>query len=888
MEIQIPSPSVFLRKSPVLSNPLPAPAKSTKTAKPRTTTTTKPPVKTSSSAPNVNVQNGAVVKPKQSKSRNGKSSFLVSALRLASQWCSVVQITDCSFCLGCMTCKKKRLKCDETKPTCVQCEKRNVECEGYKKDYKWRSFEETNKTSRVGKGKKATNDVVEQVSNAPNQPDPAPHNHEELFGQERQERARSWSPTLDHAFNSATQALTGSSPPKMPSAGMVSPERRYSPSQFDPLPILHPGFSPSDFDLPPLHEPLHHHNRHRDSNDNPPFSTGSPNLVDLLLPGTDLRQPPDLSEPRPPMSPLPYQPGLADDGRMSRPSTGKEEEDFDEEILRAPMDSHFHDERSTAWMQMQRPPSPALSDTSSTSSRGSDLTLLRPPRLEPTSPEMLMCRFVQDTCGILSVKDGPSENPWRTLVLELGQGCEALSHAISSMSALHGATRDRSLRSAGIGHMNKSIRRLSGEIQSMRIDQALATSLALALGEGWDEKISTGIVHLKGANMLITKALADQTRNMERGLLTPADAKRMKFLTNTYVYLDVIARLSSEGEQASPDLEQMLEVVHRPFRNNRIEIDPLMGCATTLFPLMGKVAALIQRVRNTRVNSLNVIDEANTLRERLLDWNPPDHNFVQQPEDTNSSVHHAIHTAEAYRQAILLHLYQAVPELASEPSEILAHKIMKTLAGVPLSSNTLIVQIYPLLVGSCEMVAREDREFATKRWEAMMRRLSIVNVSSCWEIVQEVWLRRDQYLEAQRHGPRPNSADDRNFQPGQFIPPNLKRKTTGPMKSEQIFVDAPHASHGFFLDHENRPVKRRLTDTTGPDRMSAMGRQMTFTNRRSADAPISNIDFEYTVRGNLHWLAVMKEWQWEGESHSGPVVAYRHGCRERELTIHFA
>jgi len=45
--------------------------------------------------------------------------------------------------IGCITCKAKRLKCDETKPSCQQCHKRSVTCGGYKKDFKWRPFEET-------------------------------------------------------------------------------------------------------------------------------------------------------------------------------------------------------------------------------------------------------------------------------------------------------------------------------------------------------------------------------------------------------------------------------------------------------------------------------------------------------------------------------------------------------------------------------------------------------------------------------------------------------------------------------------------------------------------------------------------------------------------------
>lgn len=49
---------------------------------------------------------------------------------------------------GCITCKAKRLKCDETKPTCQQCHKRGVECGGFKKDYKWRPFEEMSFTNK--------------------------------------------------------------------------------------------------------------------------------------------------------------------------------------------------------------------------------------------------------------------------------------------------------------------------------------------------------------------------------------------------------------------------------------------------------------------------------------------------------------------------------------------------------------------------------------------------------------------------------------------------------------------------------------------------------------------------------------------------------------------
>ncbi|KAF2687977.1 hypothetical protein K458DRAFT_294648 [Lentithecium fluviatile CBS 122367] len=40
---------------------------------------------------------------------------------------------------GCTTCRKRKKKCDETKPFCLSCQKNNIHCEGYKPVEIWRS-----------------------------------------------------------------------------------------------------------------------------------------------------------------------------------------------------------------------------------------------------------------------------------------------------------------------------------------------------------------------------------------------------------------------------------------------------------------------------------------------------------------------------------------------------------------------------------------------------------------------------------------------------------------------------------------------------------------------------------------------------------------------------
>lgn len=40
---------------------------------------------------------------------------------------------------GCLTCRRRRKKCDERKPTCWNCERNNLECDGYQAPIKWKS-----------------------------------------------------------------------------------------------------------------------------------------------------------------------------------------------------------------------------------------------------------------------------------------------------------------------------------------------------------------------------------------------------------------------------------------------------------------------------------------------------------------------------------------------------------------------------------------------------------------------------------------------------------------------------------------------------------------------------------------------------------------------------
>ena len=567
------------------------------------------------------------------------------------------------------------------------------------------------------------------------------------------------------------------------------------------------------------------------------FSSGqSPRLIDLLLPGTDLNAPPlDYMNYRPQQSEVPYQPGGYP---PMQPEILNNEEDDVEEIVRQP-------DPAEAWVM--RLPSPSPSNSSSSSSDGSHFGTLNSvysqPKLHAGSPEMLMLGFDRQTCGILSVKDGPTENPWRTLVWPLARDSPALYHAISSMTAFHSTKLKPEMKVEGMEHMRRSIRHLASGIENMRTDTALATTLVLAFSESWDVHVKTGIEHLRGAKILVNQALTKHKQNSLMG----DDLVRLKFLCNTWVYMDVIARLTSVDDDETTDFDSALWS-GGSFMSNT-EVDPLMGCASTLFPLIGHVSNLVRKVRKSSTNSFSIISQANDLKGLIEDWQPP--SFFEPPEDPTSEIQHNLQTAEAYRWATLLYLHQAVPEIPSQTAAQLAKKVLVYLATVPLSSRAIIVQIYPLIAAGCEAVDQEDRAWVEDRWATMSRRMLIGNIDRCLEVVKEVWHRRDHH-EADKT--RRNSRRSATRMPSGYSSSasSMKRAFSAEEQGSVEFFDWADSFGG---------IKRRATQGD-----LGMPTAMTINpSRKSSTDIVEDIEYEKTVRGRMHWVGVMKDWEWESK-----------------------
>ena len=567
------------------------------------------------------------------------------------------------------------------------------------------------------------------------------------------------------------------------------------------------------------------------------WSDNSPTIANLLLPGTDLNsRPPDLMDYEPAQryqsSDFPGVPSL-----QAFPSIRSE--DDVEEILR---DS----DNPEAWAMAF--PSPVFSDSSSTSS-GSRFNILSSalygqPKLHPDSEEMLTQRFDTQTCGILSIKDGPTENPWRMKLWPMARESPALRYAINAMTAFHASKERPSLRIKGMQDFGQSLVLLSNGIQDESVDVSLATTLVLAFAESWDQLISTGITHLRGAKKLVNEVVT----TYRQGFLQPEVEARLSFLCRTWVYMDVIARLTALDGDESEDFDTVLSSPLCGSLASDHGVDPLMGCATTLFPLIGRVANLIRKVRTSRGNSLPMVSQASELKDLIEKWQVPI--IFEAPQDQSTEIKHSQRTAEAYRWATLLYLHQAVPELYSgsvtELIAAMAKEVLNNLANVPPTSRAIIIHIFPLLAASCEVIGVEDRRWVADRWEAMMARMNIQNLDKCWIVVKEVWDRRDN-REQERRRQRHRAAADSLL--------------TGYMPTKCVKKKTSSGDNGVH-DVKMKDNTCRATQSTNPAQ-PAKSRGGTLRRGSSGATPVG-LDYELTVRGDLHWAGVMKDWKWEG------------------------
>lgn len=467
-------------------------------------------------------------------------------------------------------------------------------------------------------------------------------------------------------------------------------------------------------------------------------------------------------------------------------------------------------------------------------------TLGESPEVELENSERLALLFHEQTRQVLSMYEDPSENPWTKYVWPMVKESNALYHAVAAMTHLQYSKSDYSARQKGLRHIRRSKEALEDELSSgnTHMEAALTTTIVLGVAEAWDYGASTtGRVYSTDARRLLQQSFSNHMFTQDPSVTSA----RLRFLTNAWIYMDVIARLTSDcGTSLDSDKSSFLGI-YEPYPKGD-DMDPLMGYAATLFPVIGRVGDLVGeiRVRISKRNSPAIISRAMELRKIIETWSPAID--LEQVDDPTPNMSDAIQTAEAYRWSTLLYLQQAVPELPNLRSVgELGQRTLVYLATIPMMSQTTIVHTYPLMIAGTEAV-EEDREFVRERWRSMSKRMIPGIVDRCLEITEEVWRRRDACL--------------------------LDLDSCSPIDAARTRLSSPVSRPG-STDQGSRPLDPDITNhaASSAKRSSSMSTHFPISAafKKGADPLTRSGNVDYTVKGRLHWLGVMKDWKWEGE-----------------------
>lgn len=758
---------------------------------------------------------------------------------------------------GCLTCKLKRRKCDETKPQCLNCCKHNIECGGYATKYKWRLFNEagsSGETTISPQGQASLHHHLELASLSVTGKTVGRIKEEnELIAQGRNPLGRRKRLSLLHEKLCPAKNAPGARKKRAHSASSA-------PSDLSEVRSAHTKLRRTALDS--LADAASEEDR-REAFSPFRFASTSPSSTNWL----------DTLEKHTPNAGT--SPGPLDDYNLSPLVSAliqhamAEPSDSDKVAPWSPLafaglpeDSLFRSHSCTPAAGTPEAPIAVLSPSLSVESSASAQKLAR-----SAEHEQILYLYSRYTCSIMSIKDGPHENPWRTMIIPYATHYPCLFNSLACMTLFHlagtkaveGVVQDSDgLRARGYMYMKRCILELAsglllmnkGTSPALPADIALTTCLNLAVSESWNTQTSSGIAHLKGAKSMIQRVLEyfkehlkatdkllvrkklvmvedDEWESMETHnavssgedegprIMVP---KNVQFLFNIWIYFEVLAQMTTYSTTQDDKGIDLVATITTLLQNNQNErkdqterikresdagledayiqspksdasdgvlssnnsnmgtgsffgsfdgvnfnnehVDPLLGCAQSLFLVMGKVANLISKIKRHRpetkkTNSLATITAASSLKQQLTDWKPDislsmNDQLMDESISSTWDISSCIATAEAYRYATLLLLHQAVPEIHSLTSRQLAEKIFVLMASIPLSSNLFIVHIFPLLVSSCEAEEGDERDWCAARWTLLSKKMWIGNIDRALEVVREVWRRKDEYRKLQR------------------------------------------------------------------------------------------------------------------------------------------
>jgi hypothetical protein len=520
---------------------------------------------------------------------------------------------------GCQRCKTKKLKCDETRPSCQACDKDGAECPGYAPTLKWSRKHEKFDSTLGSQEPKAKSRRKE--NSKPTSVTPQPVSNDDTSASFTQEQRTS--PDEDLTTNAA---MAHTWPPT---------QMDFDPAMLDWMDYGFGGFEP--------------------------FANN--NMGQLFNNGTG--QTPFMS----------YDPLAGISGPDNRMVSGGLDP-YTFPPLAMPWHSNSGSYASLPEGQTNPPPvnTPNNDDAErkdSGSLLGAFYRLATPTTTARFSEEHLVQHYFSEVCSLYSCFDS-AQNPFRRLVADLWKESTTIHLSIQSMAIAH--LSNHYLYMAPLGRIKRmqSWKSLQIDLRRYRagkisLDKVLMSCLLLGLSSVWHQPSDLGLQYLFIARSLIQMYLRSNLR-------TSVTLPNEKFYLDAFMHWEMlasffepVAMMSFPGFGApNPPM---------PVRGEIVSPHPWTGVAPELHFALAEVGRVLRRRRSRLAmmgdsyaeerSQKDEMDEqwSRSLERLLQSIRLPEVQDIEDYGDKYTPKMDLLRAAEAYRFVGLLEVYMIVPSL---------------------------------------------------------------------------------------------------------------------------------------------------------------------------------------------------------------------------------
>ncbi|KAF1992415.1 hypothetical protein K402DRAFT_321226 [Aulographum hederae CBS 113979] len=668
--------------------------------------------------------------------------------------------------LGCQTCKQKRLKCDETKPFCVNCRNRGLRCPGYEKKLKWSTKYEVFKPANI-------------------------------------------------SFSTARKTV-----PPSPEPPQEDPDQRDSPQDSNEVPVgqaVH-----VDFNIDPvLLEPVQVSHSLEDEAEPEGVQYTNP-LRDYVNNARTLLQdaaPQNISLQSFEDTSLPITENQYEETMLTPLAEEPEPEDQLIEDIIADSSDTFDEVVSPSEWSIGTQQSPNFVNTSQALlQRYYRFSLSPTPRRLTDTSTALVEHYFRDVCVLYSAFDS-TLNPFRMTIGRLWDSSPSIFYAIQSMAAAHLGNCIPYMSAIGIQMQHKARESVRSEIQLASVsedrkvvDRVILTILLLGMTAAWHETGDLGLLYLHAARQLMAPRLLKPQEDQ-----SPENRRNDQFFQEAMIYWEMtMSFITSESDSDPLSLRNSVSLDHydnandsilphlppqptsNALTNTKVLPHPWTGIAPRIQLLFAEVGRLVRNERlacmqdaflNIDLHSSSRLSLAGQLEDELLAVQQLSLESVISPNDPNTSQQDFLTIAEATRCAALLEIYRVFPSILSHRLGVvggnpffsdlfsdasnsnplpnlagpdflnaLAIHTLTLLESVPTHSGTRFIQLLLILVAAAELRFSPNipesaqtrdistlhaRAFAEGRLSELSRRLPRKPVERMMQILREVWGRVD-------------------------------------------------------------------------------------------------------------------------------------------------